>query len=413
MVVSVRPSELLHPDERIERDIYTDPEIYRLEQKRIFRRAWIFAGVESELPRPRDFITTFVGEEPVVVTRNNSGELRAFFNTCTHRAAMVAVERHGNCPAFRCMYHGWTYDLEGHLTGVPYPEAYGDDFERSDFNIPQLRVASFAGLIFVSINPLVERLTDFLGDVAPWVKRYCDNGAGLELLGKVRWRYPGNWKLWHENFADNYHPEFVHKTIGEGYRGVQVSGWNYQLDDGHGLLLFPTKSQRRVDRQQAQFERALGRDIKFAGPSPSNEIVPPQGLAPSVDSPELGNGILTVFPTLDIQAAIGRAGGTPVLQVVRPVGVDSTIVEAWSLGVKGAPPEVRQRRLDFAPGVGPADFISADDNEAVARCQIGAMASGVSYSNMARGRAPGKEGAKRDEYSLRSFYRGWHMYMAD
>ena len=86
---------------------------------------------------------------------------------------------------------------------------------------------------------------------------------------------------------------------------------------------------------------------------------------------------------------------------------------AWSVGVKGMPDDVRRRRLDNAPGVGPADFISADDNEAVYRCQVGAMASGVPFSNMARGRAPGKEGAKRDEYSLRSFYRGWHMYMAD
>ena len=98
MVTTLKPSQMLDDSRRIERKIYTDPEIYRLEMERIFRRAWHFVGVESELASPRDYVTAMIGQEPVIVTRNNAGQLRGFFNTCTHRAAVLTWDHRGSCP---------------------------------------------------------------------------------------------------------------------------------------------------------------------------------------------------------------------------------------------------------------------------------------------------------------------------
>jgi nitrite reductase/ring-hydroxylating ferredoxin subunit len=384
MAIAVKPIESVDWSRKIDRRIYRDPNIYRAELERIFRRSWIFVGLENELKAAGDFLTTTVGEEPVVVTRDGKGQLRAFYNTCTHRASMLICETHGNCPAFRCLYHGWTFNLEGRLTGVPYPDAYGEQFRKEDFDIPAVHVDSFAGLVFVALEPLVPRLKDFLGEAMAPLEKYC---TGTEVLGRVRWRYMGNWKLWHENFADNYHPEFVHRFVGEGYKGVDVTGANYQLDDGHGLMLFP--SQRQLPRVQAALSEVLGQDIDF-------NRNPLYALPPfPVDFGDK-HAILTVFPTFDLQYFLGRIG--TIIQVLHPEGPDSTIVELLA------------RSVDTQTSAGK---ISGDDTEALWRVQHGAHARAVETSDMSRGQAPGKVGEKRDEYSLRSFYRGWHMYMDD
>ena len=400
MAIAVKPRESVDWSRKIDRRIYHDPEIYRTELERIFRRSWIFVGLANELKAPGDFLTATIGEDPVIVTRDGKGELRAFYNTCTHRAAMLTCDSHGNCPAFRCIYHGWTFNLEGRLTGVPYPDAYGEDFQKEDFDIPAVHVDTFAGLVFVALEPAVPRLNDFLGEAMEPVEKYC---AGTEVLGRVRWRYPGNWKLWHENFGDNYHPEFVHRFVGAGYKGVDVTGANYQLDDGHGLMLFP--SQRQLPAIQAALSEVLGQDIDF-------KKNPLYSLPPfPVDFGDK-HAILTVFPTFDLQYFLGRIG--TIIQVLHPQGPDSTIVELLALGYEDEPQQVREWRLARSVDTQTsAGKISGDDDEAMRRVQRGAHTRAIPISDMSRGQAPGKVGEKRDEYSLRSFYRGWHMYMDD
>ena len=101
--------------------VYRDEDLYRREQERIFRGAtWNFLGLEAELPEKGDFKTTFVGEMPVVVTRDETGELRAFENRCAHRGALLCIKDRGNAREFACVYHNWTYDLRGNLTGVAF-----------------------------------------------------------------------------------------------------------------------------------------------------------------------------------------------------------------------------------------------------------------------------------------------------
>ena len=91
--------------------LFTDEATYRLEQERIYRGAtWSFLALEAEIPKPCDFKASFIGDTPVVVTRDEQGALHGWVNKCLHRGAMVCRELHGNAASHACAYHQWSYD---------------------------------------------------------------------------------------------------------------------------------------------------------------------------------------------------------------------------------------------------------------------------------------------------------------
>ena len=106
---------------RIPYKVYSSPEIYRVEQERIFHGpVWSFLALEAEIPHPCDFKSTFVGDTPVVVTRNGDASLSAWVNRCAHRGAMVCRAARGNAKTHICAYHQWSYDTRGKLRGIPF-----------------------------------------------------------------------------------------------------------------------------------------------------------------------------------------------------------------------------------------------------------------------------------------------------
>ena len=122
----IDPKNLIDLERRtVSPRVFSDPEVHQAEQERIFTRCWLYVGHESQLPNPGDFVAGFMGEEPVIVCRGPDRQVRVFLNTCRHRGMLVCRVEEGNAKFFRCPYHGWTYDLEGKLTGVPdYRKAY-------------------------------------------------------------------------------------------------------------------------------------------------------------------------------------------------------------------------------------------------------------------------------------------------
>ena len=99
--------------------VYSEPEIYAIEQERLFRGPlWNFLCLELEVPKPGDFKTSFVAETPIVVTRAQDGSVNAMVNRCAHKGALVCHEQRGNTKSLTCMYHAWTYDLKGDLKGL-------------------------------------------------------------------------------------------------------------------------------------------------------------------------------------------------------------------------------------------------------------------------------------------------------
>jgi len=381
----------------IDRRIYVDPAIFDAEMKKIFARTWVWVAHESELPDFGDYVTAAVAGRPIVVSRGAGGRITAFLNVCTHRGAVLAAHPRGNSAgSFVCFYHGWCFDTEGKFTNAPMPIAYGDNLKKACYDAPPIRHEVFAGNIFVSLNPDAAPLASFLGAAGEYIERYTGRH---EALGRVRWLLKGNWKLWHENFRDNYHPMYTHRTIGANYQGVKIEGANIDLTGGHSLLSFPSQGNPEPVRTLMRHVTGKTPELPIAG------MRRPVGMR---------HNIMAVFPNLDFQfPSTGDGGGF--LQHVRPLSVDKAVVEIVVFGEAGEPPEARQARLDrFLDMQAASGKISGDDNEAARRCSLGfGTVNEVRWSNMDRGQEPGLEGGKNDEYSLRAFYEAYKDYMGD
>ena len=106
---------------RVPYRMFSDPDIYRAELGRIFLGpTWQYLTLAGELPQPGDYLTTFLGETPVIVTRGHGGEIHAMVNRCAHRGNLVCLKRRGHADNLTCVYHAWRYDLEGNLDSVAF-----------------------------------------------------------------------------------------------------------------------------------------------------------------------------------------------------------------------------------------------------------------------------------------------------
>jgi len=120
----------------VSREIFVNDDIYQQEQEQVFARAWLFIGHESQIPQPGDYFVTAMGEESVILTRDSTGSIRAFLNTCRHRGMKVCRDDEGHTAVFTCPYHGWSYGTDGRLVGVPYyREAYHEQLDRSQWGL--------------------------------------------------------------------------------------------------------------------------------------------------------------------------------------------------------------------------------------------------------------------------------------
>lgn len=200
--------------------IYNDKALFELEKERLFGRAWMFVAHESEVPQEGDYVVRRVLDDSFIIARDSDGVVRALFNMCLHRGMQLCRAEMGNASNFRCPYHGWTYRNDGRLTGLPFHrEAYGGDagFPKGQTLLPAPNLASYNGLIFVSLDARAQPLEEYLGDFRFYLDYYTkQSAAGLEMRGPQRWRIKANWKIGAENFAgDMYHTPHTHASIVE------------------------------------------------------------------------------------------------------------------------------------------------------------------------------------------------------
>jgi nitrite reductase/ring-hydroxylating ferredoxin subunit len=201
----------------VSRRTWFDPDVHRAELERIFSRAWLFVGHESEIPEPGDYVTRRLGMEPVIVTRDADGGVNVLANTCRHRGIRLCRSDRGNSSHFRCPYHGWTYSSTGALTGVTnVREVFGTDFDKSRFPLYRpAQIDTVHGLIFATWDAGAEPLREYLGDALWYLTSIF--GAfddGVEVVGSpVRTLVPTNWKLESENLGgDGYHTPVTHQS---------------------------------------------------------------------------------------------------------------------------------------------------------------------------------------------------------
>ena len=156
---------LIEPD-RVHRDIYIDPALFERELERIFGRAWIWVGHESQVKNPGDYVTTTIGRQPVVMSRHSDGKVHVLHNRCGHRDAKVVGDRDGNARFFRCCYHGWTYRTDGTLRGVPMQRGYdATGFDMADPRYGMMKLPR-VDLLRMCIRRLLLRGQDFASSVA-------------------------------------------------------------------------------------------------------------------------------------------------------------------------------------------------------------------------------------------------------
>ena len=386
--------------------IYQDEDIYRQEQERIFRGAtWNFLGLDAELPNPGDYKSTFVGEMPVVVTRTAEGEIACFENRCAHRGALLCLKQQGNAREFACVYHNWTYDLKGNLTGVAFrrgiqgkggmaPDA------KPECEAPrQFRVEVFCGLMFATLSDATPPVEQSLGpDVSAKVRRVLKEP--VRLLGGYSQIFPNNWKLYLDNNKDTYHASLLHLFFArfrlnrlEQKGGVIVGG------DGGAHVSF---NMMRTDTGATEYERA---GTRSAGAAAAFRLEAPE-LLESVD--EYGDGItlqiLAVFPNFILQQIMNSLAVRQLL----PKGVGRTELVWTAFGYASDDERRTELRLKQANLIGPAGFISMEDGAATAFVQRGVQAASDRASFIEMG---GRDVASNESRVTETAVRGlWQAY---
>ena len=201
--------DYVHADNRVvDRVIFSDQAIYEMELERIFARAWNFMCHESQIPNKGDYFLTFIGEESVIATRDKTGTLQVFINSCRHRGNAVCRAESGNARSFLCTYHGWTFGLDGKLIGVPgYKDLYHEDLKREEWGLISAgKVASYKGFVFATMDPEAPDLEEFLGPVGRLALDVMAARGKLKMVEGVQKNVIGcNWKIATDNAFDYYH----------------------------------------------------------------------------------------------------------------------------------------------------------------------------------------------------------------
>lgn len=396
----------------VDRKAFRDPEIYQLELERIFKRCWLFLGHVSQIPKAGDFLTNYMGEDPVIVTRGDDG-IHAFLNTCRHRGMRVCRADRGNTRRFSCPYHAWTYDLTGRLVGVPREKnSYYDDLDKSQFPlIPVPRLETYKGLIFGSFDEHAMSLENYLGDMRFYLDLVLDRRAGgTELVpGIHKWVMKTNWKLSCDNNAgDWYHVPVSHGSmarLNENPNQFEGDELRKQVcaEPGHTLVMM--EGQEPPEAGTAGIIGEYRREIE-------DEVRKRLGERRRTMRFIAGN----VFPNL------GWIPGSFTIRQYHPRGPEHIEVWSYCLVDAEAPQAVKDAmKRAYTVGFGPSGLLEQDDGENWTGCAqggVGAVSGSLTYNyhmgighEWAEDDMPGVIGRGNSEVVQRGFYRRWRMEM--
>lgn len=211
--------------ETIPQSWYSRADIFELECEHIFARHWWMVAQESLLLNPGDYVATTLGKWPIVITRNQQGELKAFHNVCRHRAGPLLRDGNGRCREFVCRYHAWRYDSSGNLLKTPGLKA-DEEIDYKQFSLFPVRVACWNQMVFVCLNESTPGLLTWLGDIVAIASEYPEN-ATMSYLDSVEKQGKVNWKAYGDNSCEGYHVGMVHKNLGDSMQRETVTIKSY------------------------------------------------------------------------------------------------------------------------------------------------------------------------------------------
>jgi phenylpropionate dioxygenase-like ring-hydroxylating dioxygenase large terminal subunit len=387
--------------------LYADGDIYEQEQARIFRGpTWNFLCLEAELTKPGSYRRSSLGAMPVVVTRDQDGALHAFENRCAHRGSLLVLDERGEARDIICVYHNWSYDLAGNLTGVAFRKGLGGkggmpaDCRPEAHGPRKLKLTTLAGLVFGTLAPDAPPLERYLGaEIVARIRRVMR--APVKLLGDYSQTLPSNWKLYMENVKDTYHASLLHTffTTFRLNRLSQKGGVVVSDCGGHHVSYSLAADTGGREYEQAGM-RAAQEGFGLEAPE----------LLEAVD--EFGDGIglqiLSVFPTFVLQ----QTRNSLAVRRLVPQGLDRTELVWTCFGFEGDDDAMTERRLRQANLIGPAGYISMEDGAAPGFVQRATATADdlVSVVEMGGGSTASADN-RVTEAAVRGFWKAYRGYM--
>src|SRR5690242_14056931 len=422
-------------DDRVHRDVYTDPEVFQLEMERLWSRAWIYVGHDSQVPNAGDYITVDIAAKPVIMVRHTDGTVRVLMNRCAHKGTKLVYDFAGNTgKTFRCPYHAWTYRTDGTLLNIPLKEGY-EGTRLSDTSaargLAQVKNETYRGFVFARLAEHGVGFKEFFGDSLSSIDNLADRSpeGKLELVGGcLRYLHNCNWKMFVENLNDTMHPMIAHassagtaKKIWEGepadkpkpmaIEQIAPFASDYKFFDDMGVRVYPHghgfsgvhfsihSSYSALGDYEALMKKAYGeeRAKKILGTVRHNTVY---------------------YPSLTIKGAIQS------IRVARPLAADKTVIESYTFRLKGAPDILLQRTVAYNRLINsPMSVVGHDDLHCYRSIQEGLAANGNEWVSLQRDFAPGeKESLREDkeltcngtsEISMRNQFRAWAEFMSE
>jgi choline monooxygenase len=224
---------------------YLDAQIFDAEKEAIFARTWQPVGNLEQLARAGDYFTCEVAGEPLLICRDEHGELHGFYNVCRHRAG-PAAQGCGTRKVFRCAYHGWTYGLDGRLISATEFEGV-QQFDAAEFGLRALRVDAWSGLLFVNLDEAAEPLVASLHELPRQVERYAS--SDMKLAERREYTVGCNWKAYIDNYLEGFHLPSVHPGLN---REVDYNAYVGEVYTRHAKQWSPIRSGGNGDGRSYQ-----------------------------------------------------------------------------------------------------------------------------------------------------------------
>jgi benzoate/toluate 1,2-dioxygenase subunit alpha len=420
---------------RVHRDLYVDREIFHLEMKHLFANTWVYVGHASQIPNSCDYLTTTIGDQPVLAVRDGDGAIRVFYNRCVHKGVKLVSETCGNAGRFfRCPYHAWSYRADGTLLAVPFRGGYdGTGLDETEAALGLATVGAtrvYRDFIFARLARTGLDFEAFFGDSLSSIDNMVDRSPEGKLLlegAPLRYMHPCNWKMLVENQTDTCHPMVAH----ESSAGTAVSVWEREQDavvarggrkpmavevyapfvapydffekmgirvwaNGHGHTGVTTSIHADYSAVSGYFEQMVAaygeeRARAILGESRHNTIY---------------------FPNIMVKGPIQT------LRVFRPLAADRTLVESYTFRLAGAPDMLFERTLMYNRLINaPTSIVGHDDLEMYERAQLGLQADGFEWVNLQRllasGEAPDETAVVggTSERQMRNQFQAWVKFM--